>query len=304
MAINSMTGYARVEGTHDAGDGAGEWQWGWEVKSVNGKGLDVRFRMPGGYEALEVPARKLIGSKLARGSLSVTLSVARRSAVKALNINRELIEQILELQAALEAEGKIYPSPPRLDSLLSVRGILETDEDPAQDAEQKDALLAALLKGLEDALAALSTMRAEEGGRLADMLSTHLETLSGLSASAKDTADLQPAQQRERMKQQIAELLEQSPPISEERLGQELALLATKADIREEVDRLDAHIDACRDLIDAGGVIGRKLDFICQELNRESNTICSKAASLALTNIGLELKSTVEQFREQVQNVE
>ena len=209
-----MTGYARVEGTHDSGDGAAQWQWSWEVKSVNGKGLDIRFRLPGGFDALEIPARKLIGTKLGRGSLSVSLMLSRQTTSKALTGNRELIEQILELQGTLEAEGKIYPSPPRLDSLLSVRGILETEEEPAQDPAQKEA------------------------------------------------------------------------------------------DIREEVDRLDAHVAACRDLVNAGGVIGRKLDFICQELNRESNTICSKAASLALTNIGLELKSTVEQFREQVQNVE
>jgi len=299
-----MTGYARVEGTHDSGDGAAQWQWSWEVKSVNGKGLDIRFRLPGGFDALEVPARKLIGSKLGRGSLSVSLMLSRQTTSKALTVNRELIEQILDLQTTLEAEGKIYPSPPRLDSLLSVRGILETEEEPAQDPGQKEALVAALMAGLEAVLKPLSEMRGEEGVHLANMLTSHLDTLAGLSRAAKDTADLQPGQQRERMKQQIAEILEQSPPVSEERLGQELALLATKADIREEVDRLDAHVAACRDLVTVGGVIGRKLDFICQELNRESNTICSKAASLALTNIGLELKSTVEQFREQVQNVE
>ena len=281
-----MTGYARVEGTHETDGGAATWQWSWEAKSVNGKGLDVRFRLPGGFDALEIPARKLIGAKIGRGSLSVTLTLSRQTSSRALSVNRELIEQILELQSTLEAEGKIYPSPPRLDSLLSVRGILEAEDEPAQDVAQKEALIAALMAGL------------------ATMLTTHLDKLAELSRAAKDTADLQPGQQRERMKQQIAEILEQSPPVSEERLGQELALLATKADIREEVDRLDAHVAACRDLVTAGGVIGRKLDFICQELNRESNTICSKAASLALTNIGLELKSTVEQFREQVQNVE
>lgn len=299
-----MTGYARVEGTHDVGDGAAEWQWSWEVKSVNGKSLDIRFRMPGGYDALEIPARKLIGQKLGRGSLSVNLMLSRRSVSKALSVNRELIEQILELQNSLEAEGKVYPSPPRLDSLLTVRGVLETEDEVQLDAEAKEAFQKALLAGLEQALDALVAMRGEEGARTADMLTVHLDTLSGLSASAEKTADLQPGAQRERMKQQIAELLEQTPAVSEERLGQELALLATKADIREEVDRLNAHVAACRDLIGKGGVIGRKLDFICQELNRESNTICSKAASLELTNIGLELKSTIEQFREQVQNVE
>ena len=299
-----MTGYARVEGTHETDGGAATWQWSWEAKSVNGKGLDVRFRLPGGFDALEIPARKLIGAKIGRGSLSVTLTLSRQTSSRALSVNRELIEQILELQSTLEAEGKIYPSPPRLDSLLSVRGILEAEDEPAQDVAQKEALIAALMAGLDAVLKPLAGMRGEEGVHLATMLTTHLDKLAELSRAAKDTADLQPGQQRERMKQQIAEILEQSPPVSEERLGQELALLATKADIREEVDRLDAHVAACRDLVTAGGVIGRKLDFICQELNRESNTICSKAASLALTNIGLELKSTVEQFREQVQNVE
>lgn len=299
-----MTGYARVEGTHEVGDGAMEWQWSWELKSVNGKSLDIRFRMPGGHDALEIPARKQIGQKLARGSLSVNLMLSRRALTKTLSVNRELIEQILELQNNLEAEGKVYPSPPRLDSLLAVRGVLEADEEGQLTPDDKEALHKALLAGLDEALDALVAMRAEEGTRLGEMLGGHLKTLSGLSASATNTADLQPGAQRERLKQQISELLEQTPQVSEERLGQELALLATKADIREEVDRLDAHVEACRDLIGKGGVIGRKLDFICQELNRESNTICSKAASLALTNIGLELKSTIEQFREQVQNVE
>ena len=299
-----MTGYARVEGAYEVEDATAQWQWSWEVKSVNGKGLDIRFRLPGGLDALEVPARKLIGRKLRRGSLSVSLTLFRQTGSKSLKVNRELIEQILELQGRLEEEGKIYPSPPRLDSLLSVRGILETEEEPAQDAAAKEALIAALLSGLEHALKPLVAMRGEEGAHLATMLTTHLDTLTSLAKTARETADLQPGQQRERMKQQIAELLEHSESVSEERLGQELALLATKTDIREEVDRLDAHIAACLDLVGMGGVIGRKLDFICQELNRESNTICAKAASLALTNIGLELKSTVEQFREQVQNVE
>ena len=299
-----MTGYARVEGIHQAGDPAAQWQWSWEIKSVNGKGLDIRFRLPGGFDALEIPARKLIGRKLGRGSLSVSLTLSRQTSPKALKVNRELIEQILELQGRLEEEGKIYPSPPRLDSLLSVHGILETEEDSAQDAAAKEALIAVLLSGLEQTLKPLVAMRGEEGVHLMSMLSSHLNTLTSLSKAARETAELQPGQQRERMKQQIAEILEQSASVSEERLGQELAVLATKTDIREEVDRLDAHIAACLDLVSAGGVIGRKLDFICQELNRESNTICSKAASLALTTIGLELKSTVEQFREQVQNVE
>ena len=299
-----MTGYARVEGIHQGGDPAAQWQWSWEIKSVNGKGLDIRFRLPGGFDALEIPARKLIGRKLGRGSLSVSLTLSRQTSPKALKVNRELIEQILELQGRLEEEGKIYPSPPRLDSLLSVHGILETEEESAQDAAAKEALIAVLLSGLEQTLKPLVAMRGEEGVHLASMLSSHLNTLTSLSKAARETAELQPGQQRERMKQQIAEILEQSASVSEERLGQELAVLATKTDIREEVDRLDAHIAACLDLVNAGGIIGRKLDFICQELNRESNTICSKAASLALTTIGLELKSTVEQFREQVQNVE
>ena len=188
-----MTGYARVEGTHDAGDGAAQWQWSWEVKSVNGKGLDVRFRLPGGFDALEIPARKLIGAKIGRGSLSMTLTLSRQTSSRALTVNRELIEQILELQSALEAEGKIYPSPPRLDSLLSVRGILETEEEPAQDPAHKAALIAAILAGLDAVLTPLSEMRGEEGVHLGTMLTSHLHALHRRSIAANDTPNPHPA---------------------------------------------------------------------------------------------------------------
>lgn len=299
-----MTGYARLEGTRETGDGAQQWLWAWEIKSVNGKGLDVRFRLPNGFDGLEIPGRKLIGNALARGSVTVNLTLARQASGRQIAINTELLDRILRLQSDLEGEGKVYPSPPRLDVLLGVRGVIDADEEQAISAEDRAAFSEAMLAELERALTALTAMRREEGKRLAEILQGHLDTLASLAERARQTADMQPEAQRERLRAQLALLLEASPPVAEDRLAQELALLATKSDVREELDRLIAHVDACRDLVRNGGVGGRKLDFLCQELNRESNTLCSKATSLELTNIGLELKSTVEQFREQVQNVE
>ncbi len=295
MTVSSMTGYARAEG---ALDGAA---WFWEARSVNSKGLDVRCRVPPGSDAIDAAARKAAAAVFARGGLSLSLQVDRGERQVALRINEAALEQVLALRDALG--DRVDPAPLRLDALIAVRGIAETVE-PAEDAAVAAAREKAILATLADALDRLASARAEEGARLLLVLREHLETIGRLTAAAAATAEAQPAMLRQRFEQQVADLLEARIGVGEDRLAQEAALLAAKADVREEVDRLASHIEAVRALLDEGGTVGRKLDFLCQELNREANTLCSKAADIALTRIGLDLKAAIEQFREQVQNVE
>jgi uncharacterized protein (TIGR00255 family) len=302
VPINSMTGFARTEGAVEVGETS--WSWAWELRSVNAKGLDIRARVPGGFEAVDQAARRRIQATLARGSVTANLTVTREAREADLRINEALLDRILDMQAALESDGKVYPSPPRLDTLLSVRGVVEQVDAREPTPEERATFEAAVSAGLEDALAALAVDRAGEGARLAEPLGAHLDRIAALVAAATTRAEAQPGALRERLSTQLAELLAASPPVSEERLAQELALLVTKADVREETDRLTAHIAACRELMAGDGSIGRRLDFLCQELNREANTLCSKSVDLELTRVGLELKSVIEQFREQVQNVE
>ena len=299
-----MTGYARVDETFVIDRLGQTWTWGWELKSVNARGLDLRCRVPNGSERLDALARKVLGGSLTRGSVSAQLSMQCQETRSAPGINRELLNDIMRLQEELEGEGTVFPSPPRLDVLLTVRGMIDDGEADTLDAEERAALDAAALAGLSTALEQLVAMRAEEGRRLHDVLEDQLSSLEGLLERSRKQTEGQVETFRERLREQLSEILQSSPPVPEERLAVELALIATKADVREEIERLGAHLEACRDLLASGGPVGRRLDFLCQELNREANTICSKSADLALTSIGLELKSVIEQFREQVQNVE
>jgi uncharacterized protein (TIGR00255 family) len=290
-----MTGFARSEG----GDAAASWTW--EVKSVNGRSLDVRARLPQGYESLDPVVRGAVNAACTRGNVQVNLSMKRGTAPLQLQVNEVLLQQVLDLMAKLEAQTKA--APPRLDGILGLRGVLEAveeEESPEQQAER----LAVLQSDLEAAMAALVAMRAAEGARLLGLARGHLDEIERLSAAARACAATQPETLRQRLKEQIAQLLEDSAGVSEERLTQELAILAGKADVREELDRLAAHVEAARELLDQGGAVGRKLDFLCQEFNREANTLCSKSADVELTRIGLDLKSAIEQLREQVQNIE
>ena len=295
MTVSSMTGYARAEG---ALDGAA---WFWEARGVNSKGLDIRCRVPPGSDAIDAAARKAAAAVFARGALSLSLQVDRGERQVALRINEAALEQVLALQGALG--DRVDPAPPRLDVLMAIRGIAETVE-PDEDAAIAAAREKAILATLADALDRLASARVEEGARLLPVLREHLETIGRLTAAAAATAEAQPAMLRQRFEQQVADLLEARIGVGEDRLAQEAALLAARADVREEVDRLASHIEAVRALLDEGGMVGRKLDFLCQELNREANTLCSKAADITLTRIGLDLKAAIEQFREQVQNVE
>jgi len=294
-AVASMTGFARAEGEAEG------LAWGWELKSVNGKALDLRFRLPVGFDALELPLRALIGERLKRGSVSVTLAVARTAAGANLHVNRAVLEQVLAL--ARELGREIEVAPPRIDGLLALRGVLESGEEMPDPAtrERREALL---LGGCRKALAALAVMRHAEGARLAAVLAERVQEITDLVAAAEASAATQPDAIRARLKALVESLRDAVPSIPDERLAQEAALLVARGDIREELDRLTAHIAAARELLAEGGAIGRRLDFLCQEFNREANTLCSKSADVELTRIGLALKAGIEQLREQVQNIE
>ncbi len=295
MSISSMTGFARAVG-HDRALG-----WTWEVKSVNGRSLDIRFRLPLGFDRVEAAARSLVSQRFKRGSLSASLSLARPAATAAWRINRELIEQLLSLHK--DFGGRIARSAPRLDALLAVRGVVEPVEE-LESEEAAERRAAAIIATFEQTLAALAAAREAEGARLAVVLGAQLDAIARLTAEAEGIAALRPDALKARIREQLAALVEAEPSLPEERLAQELALLAIKADVREELDRLKAHLVAARELIASGEAVGRRLDFLCQELNREVNTLCAKAAEVALTRVGLALKAAVDQLREQVQNIE
>jgi uncharacterized protein (TIGR00255 family) len=293
MGVSSMTGFARAQG-----ETAGI-SWVWEIKSVNGRGLDLRLRVPPGYDSFEPQLRSALGSRFRRGNLSATLSVDRTQA-PALRVNRELLARIVA--AVDELRGAVDAAPPRLDGLLGLRGVIEIVDD--LDEETAEAQRTAILTGWTTAIDRFSESRSAEGAKLLAVLTAHLAELRALVAEAADAEAAQPAAIRARLEQTLADLAGLAPAIPQERIAQELALLVGRADIREEIERLRAHLDQAGELLRQGEAVGRQLDFLCQELNREANTLCSKSADIALTRIGLALKAAIEQFREQVQNLE
>lgn len=296
MRIASMTGFARAEGQTDP------CSWVWEAKSVNARGLEVRCRLPQGWESLEPALRRDVAGALRRGSVFVVLQVVWTGGSQSVRINEGVLEQLLALVPRIEARlGDCRPSS--AEGLLSLRGVVET-VDPMPTGDAREALEAVLLAGLQQVLARLADVRRAEGERLVDILRGHLQRLGELSERARALAVLQPDAIFARLTQQIAQVQADVPALPAERLAQEVALLAGKADLREELDRLQAHCQAADALLAGNGPVGRQLDFLCQELNREANTLCSKSADIELTRIGLDLKAVVEQFREQVQNVE
>lgn len=295
MAVASMTGFARGTGQH------GPLTWTWEAKSVNARGLDMRCRLPTGMDALEPAARRRVGGRFKRGNFNLALQVNRAAGNTRVEINRAVLAQVEAAVRELSENHGV--EPPRADGLLNIRGVIdlvEDDEDTA-DNEDRDA---AILASLDETLDALAAARNEEGGRIGTVLAGQLDDITALTDAARASEANQPARRRQRLEEQIAEMLDTTPQLSEERLNQEVALLLVKADVREETDRLYAHIAAARELLDDGGPVGRRLDFLCQEFNREGNTLCSKAAEVDLTAIGLDLKAVIDQFREQVQNME
>ena len=293
MGIASMTGFARSEG-----DVLGI-SWVWEIKSVNGKSLDLRVRLGPGFDSLEPQLRALLTQRFRRGNVSANHGVTR-TAPAAVRVNRETLAQLVGLMK--ELAGEIEAAPPRIDGLLALRGVVETVEDEADAVleERRQAVLASWANALEK----LADARAEEGARLATVLRTQLVDMTRLVEAAAACAAAQPAAIRDRLQTMLANLADLVPGMPEERVAQEMALLVARSDIREELERLRAHLGQAADLLQQEEAVGRRLDFLCQELNREANTLCSKSADIELTRIGLSLKAAVEQFREQVQNIE
>ncbi|MFC7398890.1 YicC/YloC family endoribonuclease [Chelatococcus sp. GCM10030263] len=295
MTIASMTGFAREAGV------SGPFRWAWEIRSVNGRGLDIRLRTPTGYEVFGEEARQLLGKAVTRGTCHLNLSITRAEAAAQIRINEAALAAVIEILNRVKLPDGIRPAS--LDGLLNLRGIVDVgaeDESP----ELQKALAVDLRGGLERAVAGLVSVRAEEGLALAAVLDEQLARITTAVAAAEANPARRPEAIRARLTEQVALLLEASQALDSQRLHQEAALLAARADIREELDRLTTHVAAARALLAEGGACGRRLDFLAQELAREANTLCAKANDVSLTAIGLDLKATIDQFREQVQNVE
>ncbi len=293
MTIASMTGFARV-----AGVSAG-FRWAWEIKSVNAKGLDLRLRLPPGFDVIETQARGRLGKSLSRGTCYATLTAQREVTVPEVRLNEALLLRLATALASIETAPTLRPAS--LDGLLAVRGMVEIREtdDAAELAQMQEAALA----GLDQAVAALVAMRQNEGAALAEIVAARLAKIGALRRAADESPGRQPDAIRAQLKQAIA-LIAGNSNFDEARLYQEALLIAAKADVREELDRLAAHIDAINELLRRGGPIGRRLDFLAQELGREANTLCAKSNDTALTALGIELRVEIEQLREQVQNIE
>jgi uncharacterized protein (TIGR00255 family) len=290
-----MTGFARRHGT------VGPYAWAWEIRSVNAKGLDLRLRLPPGWDAIEPPLRARTADAVARGTLHATLSVERAGAAPLVKVNEEVLQAVIATLNSLA--DRVEAEPARLDGILAIKGVIEVS-DADEREEERAAVQAAVVKGFDSVLADLSNMRRHEGEALGRVLAARLAEIARLVARADAAPGRKPEAIKARLAEQVAALLESSERFDPDRLHQEAILLASKADVREELDRLTAHVAQAEKMIRDGGPVGRRLDFLAQEFNRETNTLCAKAGDLELTNIGLELKSLVEQFREQVQNLE
>jgi uncharacterized protein (TIGR00255 family) len=294
MALSGMTGFARREG------GAGAWTWAVEARSVNGRNLDTRFRGPPGFDSLERIVREAAQARFQRGQLTLGLQAKRAESAGAVRINVEQLERYIDLAERYVRQGRA--APPAMDGLYALRGVLEVADD-SDDAETRAAIEAAMAVSLAEALNALKLARQEEGAALTPVLTGQIDRIETLVAQAETEASGQTAAVKERFGRRLAELLEDRANL-EALVVQEAAVLAAKADVREELDRLTNHVAAARTLMNGEVAAGRRLDFLSQEFMREANTLCSKSATTALTTIGLELKAVIEQFREQVQNVE
>jgi uncharacterized protein (TIGR00255 family) len=295
MALSSMTGFARSHGA------SGPYAFEWELKSVNAKGYDLRVRLPQGWDELEAHAKKRAGEMLARGTVYANLNIKRANAASSVRINEDVLSAIVKV--AHELTGKIDAVAPSIDGLLAIKGVIEVVEPDSNEDEDK-AAKAAAAKAFDQALDDLVAMRRREGTSLGQILAQRLDEIEGLSKKAEAAPGRKPEAVRARLAEQVAALLETTDRFDPDRLSQEALLIAAKADIREELDRIASHLSQARELIGKGGPIGRRLDFLAQEFHREVNTTCSKSNDLELTNTGLEMKSVVEQFREQVQNLE
>jgi len=295
MALSSMTGFARGHGV------SGAYAWAWEIKSVNGKGLELRMRLPAGWDAVEAPARSRATEILSRGTIYASLSVTRAGVAPVVQVNEPVLAAVIA--AMREVGARINAAQPTLDGILALKGVIEVSE-PEESEDERRGAEAAILAGFDQALAGLAEMRRHEGDALARILSARIGEIGALAARADAAPGRRPEAIKARLAEQLATLLTATDRFDADRLHQEAILIAAKADVREELDRLAAHVAQAQRLIEQGGAIGRRLDFLAQEFNREANTLCAKANDVELTNIGLELKTVVEQFREQVANLE
>jgi len=290
-----MTGFARASGS------LGKDSWSWEIKSVNSRSLDLRCRLQGGLDKLESSIRKTVANRFHRGAVTLHLNITRPKSNLEIKINEGLLKSVLTVADDLAQRSKA--TPPTVESLLSIRGVLDTIEIETPEEDQK-AFEVLLLGTLEEALDDLEYSRGAEGRRLIAIIEKQINTIGTLTSEASSLMLNQPAVLKSRLQQQISELVNEHNKLPEDRLLQEVALLAIKADVREELDRLTTHVEAARELLNQGGVIGRRLEFLAQEFNREANTLCSKSQDVSLTKIGIELKTVIDQFREQAQNIE
>jgi len=295
MSVASMTGFARQAGI------TGPYQWAWEIKTVNGRGLEIRVRTPSGLDAVGEDARGRIAKALTRGQGQLTLSVGKAASAPRLRVNQDVLHSLLAAVGSLALPPNVQPAS--LDGLLAVRGVVELDDD-AVDPGQDEALVQALTAAVAPLIEALEAARRTEGQALAAVLGQHLDLIARLVDEADAAPARRPEAIRARLEAQVEQLLEGKGALDPARLHQEAVLIAARADIREELDRLRAHVEAARTLLREAGSVGRRLDFLAQEFGREANTLCAKANDVSLSRIGLDLKAVIEQFREQVQNVE
>jgi uncharacterized protein (TIGR00255 family) len=295
MAISSMTGFARSSGHAD------NLSWAWDVRSVNGKAFDLRLRLPPGFDHLETQVRAILAGNFKRGNFQASLTTTSGDEINAVRVNEPLLEQLVAIAEQLRT--RLGGSPAQPEALLSLRGVLEQSTQ-ALDEDQANLRDAAILESLAGAAKDLLKARRDEGARLKNYLEAQLNQVQQLSEAARDCPARKPEAIRQKLKEQLDRVLESSSNFDPDRLHQEAVVLATRNDIQEELDRLFAHLAAARDLLKSADPIGRKFDFLSQEFNREANTLCSKSNDRQLTAIGLELKTAIDQMREQIQNIE
>ena len=295
MPISSMTGYARASGERQG------IYWQWEIKSVNGKALDVRLRVPPGFEALETPVRAALAAAFRRGNLQVSLTVSGQVGRETVRLNQDIHERLVEAGEALR--DRIGGEPLRADVLLSIKGVVEVASAPEAEGEA-ELRNAAMLDSFGEALAALAAARREEGSRLTAVVAAQVQRIAELAEAARRNPSRTPEAIRARLAEQVSRLMETGAALDPDRLHQEAVIAATRADIQEELDRLNSHVEAAQALLASSDAVGRKFDFLAQEFNREANTLCSKASDRTLTATGLDLKTVIDQLREQVQNIE
>jgi uncharacterized protein (TIGR00255 family) len=304
MTLESMTGYALSEGVV-ALDGLEQtWRWSWELRSVNSKTFDLRTKLPSGRESLNAIVKKEIMYHIKRGSITASLIRKFHSTDKKLKIDKVFLSQLCKVYEEFERDGLIVASPPNLERMLLVPGVVEPVAAPELSDSQNKIIDDAIVDGLREAVALLIHTRRIEGAGLLKILKEQLLELECLCGEAKNIAQNSKQKLSEKLMEQVNLVLSTDIALSKERLAQELAIIVTKLDVSEEIDRLLVHFQACENLLMSNMPIGRRLDFICQELNRETNTLCSKSNDSKLTSIGIDMKVGIEKFREQIQNVQ